>query len=116
MMMQAEQSGWSLLNMTQGVTAMSRNIYDLHMLIFWVCVIIGVVVFGAMFWSLIAYRKSQGAVPDTTMVHNTKVEIVWTAVPVIILIAMAVPAARTLVARAPAPYGVRPRFGRPAAA
>jgi len=84
--------------MTQGVTAMSRNIYDLHMLIFWVCVIIGVVVFGAMFWSLIAYRKSQGAVPDTTMVHNTKVEIVWTAVPVIILIAMAVPAARTLVA------------------
>jgi cytochrome c oxidase subunit 2 len=98
MMMQAEQSGWSLLNMTQGVTAMSRNIYDLHMLIFWVCVVIGVVVFGAMFWSLIAFRKSQGAVPDTTLVHNTKVEIVWTAVPVIILIAMAVPAARTLVA------------------
>jgi len=84
--------------MTQGVTAMSREIYDLHMLIFWVCVIIGVVVFGAMFWSLINFRKSQGAVPDTTMVHNTKVEIVWTAVPVIILIAMAVPAARTLVA------------------
>jgi len=98
MMMQAEQSGWSLLNMTQGVTAMSREIYDLHMLIFWVCVVIGVVVFGAMFWSLISYRKSQGAVADTTMVHNTKVEIVWTAVPVIILIAMAVPAAKTLVA------------------
>jgi cytochrome c oxidase subunit 2 len=97
MMMQAEQSGWSLLNMTQGVTDMSRHIYDLHMLIFWVCVVIGVVVFGAMFWSLIMYRKSQGAVADTTMVHNTKVEIVWTAVPVIILIAMAVPAARTLV-------------------
>jgi cytochrome c oxidase subunit II len=98
MMMQAEESGWSLLNMTQGVTAMSREIYDLHMLIFWVCVVIGVVVFGAMFWSLISYRKSQGAVADTTMVHNTKVEIVWTAVPVIILIAMAVPAAKTLVA------------------
>jgi cytochrome c oxidase subunit 2 len=96
----AEQQpgGWDLLNMTQGVTAMSREIYSLHMLIFWVCVIIGVVVFGAMFWSLIKYRKSQGAVADTTMVHNTKVEIVWTAVPVIILIAMAVPAARTLVA------------------
>lgn len=98
MMMQAEESGWSLLNMTQGVTEMSRHIYDLHMLIFWVCVIIGVVVFAAMFWSLINYRKSQGAVADTTMVHNTKVEIVWTAVPVIILIAMAVPAAKTLVA------------------
>ena len=91
------ESGWSLLNMTQGVTEMSRRIYDLHMLIFWICVIIGVFVFGAMFWSIIFYRKSQGAVADTTIVHNTRVEIVWTAVPVIILIAMAVPAARTLV-------------------
>jgi cytochrome c oxidase subunit 2 len=94
----AEQvSGWSLLNMTQGVTDMSRKIYDLHMLIFWVCVVIAAVVFGAMIWSIVAFRKSQGAVADTTMVHNTRVEIVWTAVPVIILIAMAVPAARTLV-------------------
>jgi cytochrome c oxidase subunit 2 len=92
------ESGWSLLNMTQGVTAMSREIYELHMLIFWVCVVIAAVVFGVMIWSIIAYRKSQGAVADTTIVHNTKVEIVWTAVPVIILIAMAVPAARTLVA------------------
>jgi cytochrome c oxidase subunit 2 len=91
------ESGWSLLNMTQGVTEMSRRIYDLHMLIFWICVIIGVFVFGAMFWSIIVYRKSQGAVADTTIVHNTRVEIVWTAVPVIILIGMAVPAARTLV-------------------
>jgi cytochrome c oxidase subunit 2 len=91
------ESGWGLLNMTQGVTEMSRRIYDLHMLIFWVCVIIAVVVFAAMIWSNVVYRKSQGAVADTTLVHNTKVEIVWTAVPVIILIAMAVPAARTLV-------------------
>jgi cytochrome c oxidase subunit 2 len=90
-------SGWGLLNMTQGVTDMSRKIYDLHMLIFWVCVAIAAVVFGAMIWSLIAFRKSQGAVADTTMVHNTKVEIIWTALPVIILVAMAVPAARTLV-------------------
>jgi cytochrome c oxidase subunit II len=91
------ESGWSLLNMTQGVTDMSRKIYDLHMLIFWVCVVIAVVVFAAMIWSIVVHRKSQGAVADTTLVHNTKVEIVWTAVPVIILIAMAVPAARTLV-------------------
>jgi cytochrome c oxidase subunit II len=90
-------SGWSQLNMTQGVTAMSRRIYDLHMLIFWVCVIIAVVVFGVMIWSIINFRKSQGAVPDTTLVHNTKVEFIWTIVPVFILIAMAVPAARTLV-------------------
>src|ERR1700730_7434860 len=91
------ESGWGLLNMTQGVTEMSRRIYDLHMLIFWVCVAIAVVVFAAMIWSIVVYRKSQGAVADTTMVHNTRVEIIWTTVPVIILIAMAVPAARTLV-------------------
>jgi|SRR5579872_515557 len=90
-------SGWSLLNMTQGVTEMSRKIYDLHMLIFYVCVAIAVVVFGAMIWSLVKYRKSTGAVADTTMIHNTRVEIIWTVVPVLILIGMAVPAARTLV-------------------
>jgi cytochrome c oxidase subunit 2 len=83
--------------MTQGVTAMSRRIYDLHMLIFWVCVIIAVVVFGVMIYSIINFRKSQGAVADTTLVHNTRVEFIWTVVPVFILIAMAVPAARTLV-------------------
>jgi cytochrome c oxidase subunit II len=90
-------SGWGELNMTQGVTDISRKIYDLHMTIFWVCVAIGVVVFGAMIWSLIVYRKSRGAVADVTLVHNTKVEFVWTVVPVFILVAMAVPAARTLV-------------------
>jgi cytochrome c oxidase subunit II len=68
------------------------------MLIFWVCVAIAVVVFGFMIWSLMAFRKSKGAVADTTLVHNTKVEVLWTAIPVVILIAMAVPAARTLVA------------------
>ena len=90
-------SGWSQLNMTRGVTEISRKIYDLHMTIFWVCVVIGVIVFGAMIWSIIAFRKSRGAIPDVTMVHNTKVEVIWTTVPVIILIAMAVPAAKTLV-------------------
>jgi len=104
------ESGWGLLNMTQGVTEMSRRIYDLHMLIFWICVIIGVVVFGAMFWSIIFYRKSQGAVADTTIVHNTKVEIVWTAVPVIIMIAMAVPAAAQSLS-APGPTPGAQQFG-----
>lgn len=93
----AEESGWAQLNMPQGVTDISRKIYALHMEIFWVCVAIGVVVFGAMIWSLIAFRRSKGAVADTTMVHNTQVEVVWTIVPVIILIVMAVPAARTLI-------------------
>src|SRR6201998_181455 len=92
-----EESGWAQLNMPRGVTDISRKIYALHMEIFWVYVVIGVVVFGAMIWSLISYRKSKGAVADTTMVHNTQVEVVWTVIPVIILIAMAVPAAPTLV-------------------
>src|SRR3984893_19596816 len=91
------ESGWGQLNMPRGVTEISRKIYDLHMEIFWVCVAIAVVVFGAMIWSIITYRKSRGAIPDGTLVHNTKVEFIWTVVPVIILIAMAVPAARTLV-------------------
>jgi cytochrome c oxidase subunit II len=91
------ESGWAQLNMTPGVTEMSRNIYGLHMLIFWVCVAIALVVFGVMVYSLVKFRKSKGAIPDVTMVHNTKVELVWTAVPVFILVAMAVPAAKTLV-------------------
>ena len=93
----ADDSGWHLLNMREGVTEISRKIYDLHMLIFWVCVVIGIAVFGFMIWSLVKFRKSKGAVADTTLVHNTKVEIVWTIVPVLILVAMAVPAAKTLV-------------------
>jgi len=91
------ESGWHLLNMTEGVTAISREIYKLHMFIFWVCVIIGIVVFGVMIYSLVKFRKSKGAVADTTLVHNTKVEIVWTIIPVVILVVSAVPAARTLV-------------------
>ena len=91
------ESGWSQLNMPVGVTDISRKIYELHMTIFWVCVAIAVVVFGAMIWSIFAYRKSKGAIPDVTLVHNTKVEFIWTVVPVFILIAMAVPAARVLV-------------------
>jgi cytochrome c oxidase subunit II len=90
-------SGWSQLNMTQGVTEISREIYGLHMKIFWICVVIAVIVFGAMIFSIIAYRKSKGAVPDVTLVHNTTVELLWTAIPVAILVAMAIPAAKTLV-------------------
>jgi cytochrome c oxidase subunit II len=91
------ESGWDQLNMTQGVTHISREIYHLHMKIFWICVAIGVVVFGVMIWSIITYRKSKGAVPDVTLVHNTRVEFVWTIVPIVILVAMAVPAAKTLI-------------------
>jgi cytochrome c oxidase subunit 2 len=90
-------SGWSQLNMTQGVTAMSRQIYGLHMLMFWLCVGIAIVVFGVMFYSIFAFRKSRGAVADTTLVHSTTVEIIWTILPIAILVATAVPAATTLI-------------------
>ena len=90
-------SGWGLLNMTPGVTEISRNIYALHMEIFWICVIIAAIVFGAMIFSIVTYRKSKGAVADVTLVHNTTVELIWTAVPVAILVFMAIPAAKTLV-------------------
>jgi cytochrome c oxidase subunit II len=85
------------LNMPRGVTPISREVYALHMGIFWVCVAIAVVVFGAMIYSIWKFRRSKGAVPDKTLTHSTRVEIIWTAVPVLILVAMAVPAARTLI-------------------
>ncbi|MCS6948344.1 MAG: cytochrome c oxidase subunit II, partial [Steroidobacteraceae bacterium] len=91
------ESGWHLLNMPVGVTDLSKQIYDLHMLIFWICVWIGVVVFGVMIFSLVKFRKSQGAVADTKMVHSTRAEIIWTAAPIVILVAMAIPAARVLI-------------------
>ena len=84
------------LNMPRGVTPLSREIYDLHMLIFWICCVIAVLVFGVMFWSFYHHRKSKGAVA-AQFHHSTKVELVWTVIPILILIGMAVPATKTLV-------------------
>jgi len=89
-------AAWSDVNLRVGVTELSREIYGLHMLILWVCVAIAVAVFGVMIYSIATFRKSKGAVP-ATFDHSTTAEIVWTVIPVIILVAMAVPAARTLV-------------------
>jgi cytochrome c oxidase subunit II len=91
------ESGWAQLNMPQGVTAMSRQIYGLHMLMFWMCCAVALVVFGFMAYSIFAFRKSRGAVADTTLVHSTTVEIIWTILPIFILVATAVPAATTLI-------------------
>lgn len=85
---------WAL-NMPKGATAVSHEVYDLHMTIFYVCVAIAVVVFGAMIVSIILHRKSRGVEP-AKFHHNTVVEIVWTIIPFFILIAMAVPAAKVL--------------------
>ena len=84
------------VNMTRGVTDISESVFDLHMIIFWICVIIGVVVFGVMFWSIFAHRKSKGAKP-AQFHESTTVEVVWTIIPFFILIAMAIPATSTLV-------------------
>ena len=80
------------LNLTQGVTETSARAYDMHMIMLWICVVIGVVVFGAMAWSLFRFRKSKGAVPDKGFTHSTLLEVIWTAVPTLILVVMAVPA------------------------
>src|SRR6204780_1474399 len=80
-------------NLPTGVTDLARDMYGLHMEVFWICVGIAVVVFGAMIYALVKFRHSQGAVADTTMLHSTKVEIIWTIVPVVILVVMAIPAA-----------------------
>ena len=87
----------STLNLPVGVTPISQQAHYLHMLTLWVCVAIAVVVFGAMIYSMVKYRKSQGAVADTSIVHSTKAEIIWTIIPVLILIGLAVPATKGLV-------------------
>ncbi len=80
-------------NLPLGVTDLSKAMYGLHMEVFWICVAIAVVVFGAMIYSLVKFRRSQGAIADTTMVHSTRVEVIWTVIPVVILVVMAIPAA-----------------------
>lgn len=85
------------LNLRPGVTPIAQEAYSLHMLILWVCVAIAVVVFGAMFYSIIKHRKSKGAVA-AQFHESTAVEIAWTIVPFLILIGMAIPATKALIA------------------
>ena len=84
------------VNMPVGVTTTSREVYELHMLILWVCVVIGAGVYGAMIAAIIKFRKSNGAVP-AKFTHNATIEVVWTVIPAAILVAMAVPAAEGLI-------------------
>lgn len=85
------------INMPVGVTDISADVYSMHMLAFWLCVAIAVVVFGAMFYSMFAHRKSRG-VTSATFHESTTVEAIWTIIPFIILIALAMPATKTLIA------------------
>ncbi len=88
-------SDWDALNMREGVTQVSRDVFELHMLIFYICVAIGAVVFSVMFYSLFRYTKKRNPNPSTFH-ESTKLEVAWTVVPFLILIAMAVPASKTL--------------------
>ncbi|MDX1557003.1 MAG: cytochrome c oxidase subunit II transmembrane domain-containing protein, partial [Xanthomonadales bacterium] len=84
------------INMTRGVTDQSVMNYDLHMVILWICVVIGILVFSAMFVSIVLHRKSKGH-EAAKFTHSTKAEIVWTIIPVLILVVMAIPATRALI-------------------
>ena len=84
------------INMPRGVTSQSMLSYQIHMVILWVCVVIGVIVFSAMFISIVLHRKSKGH-EAAQFTHSMKAEIIWTIIPVVILIVMAVPATTALV-------------------
>jgi len=84
------------LNFQEPVNAVGREIYSLHMLVLWICVVIGIGVFSMMIYSIINHRKSKGAV-SSDFHESAKIEVVWTTIPFIILIAVAIPATSTLI-------------------
>lgn len=90
-----EAERWQV-NMTEGVTPVSQEVFGLHMLIFWICVVIGIVVFAALFYTIFAHRKSVGY--KAKQFHESIVlEVAWTVVPFVILVAMAFPATTALI-------------------
>ncbi len=84
------------LDMREGVTDMSQRILWLHHLSLWICVVMGVLVFGAMFYSMFAHRRSRHPVP-ADFHESLSVEVAWTLIPVLILVGMAIPATTTLI-------------------
>jgi len=92
----ADPKEWQL-NMGKGVTHTARMAWEAHMVALWVCVVIGVLVFGALFYAVFKFRKSKGAVA-AQFSHNTKAEIIWTVIPIVILVVMAWPATAKLIA------------------
>lgn len=83
------------MNMHKGVTPLSHDMYDLHMVALVICVLIGILVFGVMIYSLIHHRKSKGY--EAASFHdNPRLEIVWTIIPIVILVGLAIPATKVL--------------------
>jgi cytochrome c oxidase subunit 2 len=96
------------LNLIEGVTQTSQNAYHAHMIMLWICVVIGIVVFGAMAYAMFKFRKSKGAQPDTGFTHSTVLEAVWTIVPIIILVGSAIPATRMVIEQYNADHDATP--------
>jgi cytochrome c oxidase subunit 2 len=89
------QAAWEL-NMTQGVTSTAQEAYDLHMLVLWICTIVGIGVFAVMIYAIVTFRKAKGAVP-ATFTHSTKAEVIWTVIPTLILVYLGYASAPALV-------------------
>lgn len=87
-------AAWEL-DMPQGVTTLSDMIRDLHREILLICTVVGVLVFGVIFYAIFAFRQSKGA-KAASFSHNTTAEIIWTVIPILILIYMAVPSAKAI--------------------
>ena len=83
------------LNMTEGVTSISRDAHELHMLVLWIVTIVGIAVFGVIIYSLIYHRKSKGAVA-AQFHESTTIEVIWTIIPLVVLVLIAIPATKTL--------------------
>ena len=83
------------LNLEPGVTAIGSDIYDLHQLVMWICTVAGILVFSVMIYSLINHRKSKGAVA-AQFHESAAVEVIWTVIPLIVLVAIAIPATKVL--------------------
>lgn len=88
-------AAWDL-NLMNSITPFSRSVYDLHLLILWICTVIGVIVFGAMFYSIWKFRKLQGALAANWH-ESTAIEVAWTILPLVVLVGMAVPATKALI-------------------
>ncbi len=89
------QAAWTL-NMTQGVTSTAQEAYDLHMLVLWICTIVGIGVFAVMIYAIVTFQKAKGAVP-ATFTHSTKAEVIWTVIPTLILVFLGYQTAPALV-------------------
>ena len=96
------------LNMIPGVTATSQNAYQAHMIMLWICVVIGIIVFGAMAYAMFKFRHSKGAVPDTNFTHSTVLEAIWTVIPIVILIGSSIPATRMVIEQYNADHNAAP--------